>query len=103
MKFDFYLFDLDGTLFHLGNIGVYVDQILKETFRRLEASNPPKGNEKYKLWSPEVDFFDVLKEWGVTEPQNFWKFFDEIDFDKRKILITKKEAFLYISILHVLQ
>jgi hypothetical protein len=35
MKFDFYLFDLDGTLLHLGDIGAYVDQILKETFTRL--------------------------------------------------------------------
>jgi len=102
MEFDFYLFDLDGTLLHLGNIGTYVDQILRKTFSRLEASNPPIGDEKYKLWSPKVDFFDVLKEWGVKKPENFWKFFDEIDFKKRKILIKKKKAFLYQDVKYVL-
>ncbi|MFX1574385.1 MAG: HAD family hydrolase [Promethearchaeota archaeon] len=103
MKFNFYLFDLDGTLFHLGNIGAYVDQILKETFSILEANNPPKGNEIYKLWSPEEDFFDVLKEWGVKEPQKFWKFFDQIDFDKRKTLIKNKKAYLYQDVKFVLE
>ncbi|MFW9999273.1 MAG: HAD family hydrolase [Candidatus Hermodarchaeota archaeon] len=103
MRFDFYLFDLDGTLLHLGNIGDYVDQILVETFSKLEASNPPKKNEKYKLWSPEEDFFDVLKEWGVKNPQNFWKFFDEIDFKWRKKLIEKNQIFLYKDVYSTLE
>ncbi len=103
MRFDFYLFDLDGTLLHLGNIGAYVDQILIETFIRLEASNPPKKNEKYKLWSPEEDFFDVLEEWGVKNPQNFWKVFDEIDFKLRKKLIENEQAFLYKDVYNILE
>ncbi len=103
MKFDFYLFDLDGTLLHLGDIGAYVDQILKETFTRLEASNPPKKNEKYKLWSPEEDLFDVLEEWGVKSPHNFWKVYDEIDFNWRKKLIEKKKVFLYKDVYNILE
>jgi len=103
MNFDFYLFDLDGTLLHLGNIGAYVDQILIETFTRLEASNPPKKNEKYKLWSPEEDFFDVLEEWGVKNPQNFWMVFDEIDFKRRKKLIEKNQVFLYKDVYNILE
>jgi len=102
MKFDFYLFDLDGTLLHLGDIGAYVDQILKETFTRLEASNPPNKNEKYKLWSPEEDFFDILEEWGVKNPHNFWKIYDEIDFIWRKKLIEKKQVFLYKDVKNIL-
>ncbi len=103
MKFNIYLFDLDGTLLHLGNIRTYVDQILEETFDILEASNPPEKNEKYRLWSPEEDFFDVLEEWGIKHPQNFWKVFDELDFKWRKILIEKNQIFLYKDVYNTLE
>ncbi|MFW9902655.1 MAG: HAD family hydrolase [Candidatus Thorarchaeota archaeon] len=103
MKFNIFLFDLDGTLLHLGNIGVYVDIILEETFKKLKASNPPQRNEKYRLWSPEEDFFDVLEEWGINNPQNFWKVFDEIDFTMRKKLINQKQIFLYNDVFSTLR
>ncbi|MFX1419989.1 MAG: HAD family hydrolase [Promethearchaeota archaeon] len=103
MNFDFYLFDLDGTLLHLGNIRAYAEEILMETLNRLEAKYPPIGNEKFKLWSSEQGYLNVLEEWGVEEPQNFWKFFDEIDFKKRKILIKKKKVFLYQDVQYVLK
>ncbi|UCD02394.1 MAG: HAD family hydrolase [Promethearchaeota archaeon] len=103
MNFNFYLFDLDGTLLNLGDIGAYVDQILKETFTKLEASNPPNKDEKYKLWSSEEDFFDVLREWGVKNPHNFWKVYDEIDFNWRKELIEKKKIFLYKDVYNILK
>jgi len=103
MRFDFYLFDLDGTMLHLGNIRNYVDQILLETFKRLNASNPPKGDEKFKLWSPEEDFFELLEKWGVINPQDFWKVYDEIDFEKRKILIEQNRIYLYKDVKNVLE
>ncbi len=103
MKFNYYLFDLDGTLLHLGNIRNYADQILTETFIRLEADNPPKNNEKFRLWSPEEDFFDVLEEWGVKNPQNFWKVFDEIDFKMRKKLVEKRQIELYKDVQSTLE
>ena len=89
MKYNIYLFDLDGTLLHLGNMGVYVDQILTDTLKRLDASYFPIKNEKYRLWASEEEFFNALNEWGVKEPQNFWKVFDEIDLKWRKELIEK--------------
>ncbi|MFX1568221.1 MAG: HAD family hydrolase [Promethearchaeota archaeon] len=103
MKFNIYLFDLDGTLLHLGNIGVYVDIILEETFKKLKASNPPGRIEKYRLWSPEENVFDVLTEWGVNNPQNFWKVFDKIDFTMRKKLINQKQIFLYSDVYSTLR
>ena len=103
MKFNFYLFDLDGTLLHLGNIGVYADIILVETLERLKANYPPNRNERFKLWSAEEGYFNVLEEWGVKKPQNFWKFYDEIDFEKRKNLIEKKKVFLYQDVKTVLE
>lgn len=103
MNFNFYLFDLDGTLFHLGNIRTYAEQILMETLDRLKAKYPPIRNERFKLWSSEKSYLNVLEEWGVEEPHHFWKFFDEIDFNKRKILIKEKKAFLYQDVKYVLE
>ena len=103
MNFDFYLFDLDGTLLYLGNIRKYVNKILEKTFTKLEATNPPQKNEKYRLWSPVENFFDVLEEWGVKNPQNFWKVFDEIDFKWRKKLIEKNQIFLYNDVYSTLE
>lgn len=103
MNFDFYLFDLDGTLLHLGNIRTYAEEILMETLDRLEAKYPPIRNDIFKLWLSEEGYLNVLKEWGVDEPESFWKFFDEIDFNKRKILIKEKKAFLYQDVKYVLE
>jgi len=103
MNFDFYLFDLDGTLLHLGNIGAYADNILVKTLDKLKAHYPPDRNERFKLWLSEEGYIYVLGEWGVEEPQNFWKFYDEIDFEKRKILIEKKEIFLYNDVKTILE
>ena len=103
MRFNFYLFDLDGTLLHLGNIGAYADQILGETLERLKAKYPQNRNERYKLWSSEENFFDVLQEWEVKNPQDFWKVYDEIDFEKRKILIEEDKVCLYKDVKTVLE
>lgn len=103
MKFDFYLFDLDGTLLHLGNIGAYAEEILVETLNRLKAKYPPSSNERFKLWSSKEGYLKVLEGWGVEEPQKFWKFFDEIDFEKRKTLIKKKKILLFQDVRIVLK
>ncbi|MFX1313069.1 MAG: HAD family hydrolase [Promethearchaeota archaeon] len=102
MNFDFYLFDLDGTLLHLGNIRTYAEKIVIETLNRLKAKNLPINNDIFKLWSSEENYLNVLEEWGVKEPQNFWKFYDKIDFDNRKMLIKKKKVFLYQDVRYVL-
>ena len=103
MRFNFYLFDLDGTLLHLGNIGAYADQILIETLERLKAKYPQNRNERYKLWPSEENFFDVLQEWDVKNPQDFWKVYDEIDFERRKSLIEKNKIYLYRDVKTVLE
>ncbi len=103
MRFNFYLFDLDGTLLHLGNIGAYADQILVETLKRLKANYPQNRNERYKLWHSEEKFFNVLQEWEVKNPQDFWKVYDEIDFEKRKNLIEENKVLLYRDVKTVLK
>ncbi|UCC18816.1 MAG: HAD family hydrolase [Promethearchaeota archaeon] len=103
MKFDIYLFDLDGTLLHLGNIRHYAGKILMEALKRLRAKYPPTGDEKFKLWTSQQGYLKVLEGWGVEEPQNFWKFFDEIDFEKRKTLIKEKKVYLYQDVNYMLK
>jgi phosphoglycolate phosphatase-like HAD superfamily hydrolase len=84
-------------------MGAYVDNILADTLRRLGAHYLPKKDEKYRLWASEEDFFNVLEEWGVQNPQNFWKVFDEIDFKFRKELINKNQVFLYDDVYSTLK
>ena len=49
MKFDCYIFDLDGTLLNLGNIGVHADQILVETLIKLGIKRIPNKMERREL------------------------------------------------------
>jgi len=103
MNFDFYLFDLDGTLLNLGNIGAYADEILVEVLKRLNIINPPDRVERKNLWLNKENYLNVLDTWGAANPTDFWKFYDEIDFEKRKILLAKKELSLFDDVIEPLE
>ncbi len=103
MNFDFYLFDLDGTLLNLGNIGAYADEILVEVLQRLNITKVPDRAERKNLWFNIENYINVLDNWGASNPKDFWKFFDEIDFEKRKILLAKKELSLFDDVIETLE
>lgn len=103
MKFDLYLFDLDGTLLDLGNIGAYSDRILVETLINLGVENIPNNIERRELWRSGRQFQQILKNWGISESDNFWKCYDETDFENRKILLRKKEISLFKDVKKVLE
>ena len=103
MNFDFYLFDLDGTLLNLGNIGAYADEILIEVLKRLNITKAPDRAERKNLWFNIENYITVLDNWGASNPKDFWKFFDEIDFEKRKILLAKKELSLFDDVIETLE
>ena len=103
MNFDYYLFDLDGTLLNFGNIGGYADEILVEVLKRLNITSTPDRVERKTLWLNIENYIDVLDKWGATNPKNFWKFFDEIDFEKRKKLLAKKELSLFDDVIETLE
>ena len=103
MNFDFYLFDLDGTLLNLGNIGAYADEILIEVLKRLNITKAPDRAERKNLWFNIENYINVLDNWGASNPKDFWKFFDEIDFEKRKILLLKKELSLFDDVIETLE
>jgi HAD superfamily hydrolase (TIGR01549 family) len=103
MKFDCYIFDLDGTLLNLGNIGAYADQILVETLIKLGAKTIPSKKERRELWFSGQNFQQILKKWGISVSTDFWKCYDQTDFEKRKILLLKKEISLYKDAKNVLE
>ncbi|MFX0003109.1 MAG: HAD family hydrolase [Promethearchaeota archaeon] len=103
MKFDCYIFDLDGTLLDLGNIGTYADQILVETLIKLGIKRIPSKIERRELWFSGGKFQQILKKWGVSESIDFWKCYDKTDFEKRKMHLMKKEISLYKDAKSVLE
>ncbi|MHA1657958.1 MAG: HAD family hydrolase [Promethearchaeota archaeon] len=95
MKFDYYLFDLDNSLLRIPNPSEYFDNILVETLKQLSTKDIPERQDRNKFWFSGNNYLDLLKNWGARDVKNFWKYFDEIDFNNRKILIKKKEVYLF--------
>ena len=103
MNFNFYLFDLDGTLLDLGNMSDYADKILVSTLNRLKASMIPEKDQRYKFWSSGNNFVNLLKKWGIKTPDNFWEYYDKIDFECRKVLVKQKKICLFNDVITVLK
>lgn len=103
MKYDTYVFDLDGTLLDLGNIGTYADRILVETLKKLKVDRIPSRSERRELRFSGGDFQKVLKNWGILFEDNFWKNYDKTDFEIRKILLKNGEISLYKDVVDVLE
>ncbi|MFX0080887.1 MAG: HAD family hydrolase [Candidatus Hodarchaeota archaeon] len=103
MKFDFYLFDLDGTLLNLGNIGAYVDQIFVKTLKKLKVPKTPDKDERLKFWSVGDNYLELLNTWGASKAQTFWKQFDKVDFKQRKALFNEKKLALFDDVKLVLE
>ncbi|MFX1377212.1 MAG: HAD family hydrolase [Promethearchaeota archaeon] len=103
MNYDIYLFDLDGTLLDLGNIGSYSDQILVQTLRKLKIDKFPNRSERKELWISEKHFQNMLNKWGIACSVNFWKYYDKTDFEERKILLKNKKISLFKDVKNVLE
>ena len=95
--FDFYLFDLDNTILQIPNSSEYFDNILNETLKKLTKNSDilPNREERNKFWFSGDDYIKLLENWGVADGSYFWKFFDEIDFEHRKILYEQGKLSLY--------
>jgi HAD superfamily hydrolase (TIGR01549 family) len=103
MKFNFYLFDLDGTLLDLGNIGAYANQIFVETLKELKTPKIPDKEEMYKFWSAGDKYIEVLNKWGVPNAKDFWEYYDKVDFKQREILFNQKRITLFEDVKSVLE
>jgi HAD superfamily hydrolase (TIGR01549 family) len=103
MNFNFYLFDLDGTLLNLGNMSAYADMILVSTLNKLKASRLPEKDQRSEFWSSGSNFISVLKKWGIKSPDRFWEHYDKIDFEYRKVFIEQKKIYLFNDVSPILK
>jgi HAD superfamily hydrolase (TIGR01549 family) len=103
MRFNIYIFDLDGTLLNLGDLGVYADKILFETLISLNTPNIPGKEERRSFFSSHLDYIKILQKWGVSKPENFWHQYDKVDFEIRKDLIKSKAITLFKDVESVLE
>ena len=103
MRFDYYLFDLDGCLLNIPNFMEYFDNILIETLKKISIENLPEREERNKFWYSGNNYIQLLRVWGALDYSNFWKYFDEIDFEHRKILIKSNKIHLFTDVKKVLK
>ncbi|MFX1488626.1 MAG: HAD family hydrolase [Promethearchaeota archaeon] len=102
MRFDIYIFDLDGTLLNLGNVGAYADQNLIDTLKSLQVPDIPSKEERQKFFSSH-NYIQVLENWNILNPEKFWHNYDKVDYEKRKTLISKKKLTLFHDVKEVLE
>ncbi|MFX1390267.1 MAG: HAD family hydrolase [Promethearchaeota archaeon] len=103
MNFDFYIFDLDGTLLDLGNIRNHADYVLVETLKKLNPDEFPNKKMRNELWISGTNFQQVLSKWGLFDSIKFWKCYDKTDFERRKNLLKDKKIRLYDNVEDVLK
>ena len=102
MDFKYYLFDLDNCLIHYPNFVDFFDNLLVENLKNFSKNTPPQKERKELLYAEEK-YNDILRQWGISDCELFWKLFNEIDFKNRKKLIEKSEIFLFKKVKSVLQ
>ena len=103
MKYSYFLFDLDNCLLYIPNSKDYFDNILLETLKLCLTKHVPERSERNKFWFSGNSYIDYLKKWGANNFHDFWKYFDEIDFEYRKILVQKNEILLFDDVKSVLE
>jgi len=103
MKYNYFLFDLDNCLLYIPNSKDYFDNILLETLKQGSTKHIPVRSERNKFWFSGNSYIDYLKKWGMKNFHDFWKYFDEIDFEYRKILVQKNEVLLFNDVKCVLE
>lgn len=96
------LFDLDNTLVGIPNTWSYFDNIIKEVIQENFHLPIPSKNQRDSLWRSGKEYISILNSWGIKEPNDFWKFFDINDAEKRKRLIENDKLILYQDVVPTL-
>lgn len=103
MRFDYILFDLDNCLLNIPNPNEYFDNVLVKTLDKIKAKITPERTLRDQFWFSGEYYLQMLKDWGVNDPVEFWRNFDEIDYNIRKNLIENQEIGLYNDVYPVLE
>ncbi len=96
------LFDLDNTLVGIPNTYSYFDTIIQEVVEQdFHLSLPSKETRDF-LWRSGKNFIEILAQWGIQNPHQFWEYFDKRDGIKRQDLISKGQLILYSDVIPTL-
>lgn len=82
------LFDLDNTLIDIPNTWTFFDSIITEVIGQDYHLPIPSQAERDSLWRTGKEYIAILKNWGVTDSDDFWAKFDARDSPKRKKYIS---------------
>nr|MDO8113795.1 HAD hydrolase-like protein [Candidatus Sigynarchaeota archaeon] len=87
------IFDVDNTLISLDE-SIDFDGLLIRAFQEMHVEIPSQM-KRDTLWRAGKDHANLLKEWGVDDPRQFWEIFDRLDFDARSEAVKAKKIVLF--------
>ncbi len=96
------LFDLDNTLVGIPNTWHYFDGLIQSVMEEVYHLPIPAMEKRNTLWRSGKEYVEILKGWGVTDPDDFWVQFDHLDSIKRQDLIDNDELVLYDDVIPTL-
>ena len=103
-KFTCILLDLDNTIIGIPETWKYFDDLIQEVLlSEFHFSTVPDRGARNTLWRSGKEYVKILQNWGVSDPELFWRVFDKQDEIKRRKLIANKELILYADVLPTLQ
>lgn len=94
------LFDLDNTLVQIHNNHHHFDQLIVEVFDKYNIP-VPSLEQRDLLWR-NMDYDKLLKSWNFPDSEMFWKEFDLIDYQKRKILLSESKIKIFEDVIPLL-
>ena len=89
------LFDLDNTLIEIPNTWIYFDTIIQNVMGQIYDLPIPLKEQRDTLWRSGKEYITILHSWGVQDPDDFWYQFDQLDAQKRRMLIKQQKLYLY--------
>lgn len=96
------LFDLDNTLIGIPNTWSYFDGLIQDVMETVFKLPVPSLQERNTLWRSGKAYVEILKNWGVSDPDKFWYHFDQLDGKHRQDLIEHKKLKLYDDVIPTL-
>ena len=97
------LLDMDNTLVDIPNTHEYFDGLIKRVIKDDFNLPLPPVEERDRLWRTGDNFIDILKSWGLAQPNQFWELFDKRDSLGRKKMIEEKRMKIYPDVIPFLQ
>ena len=97
------LFDLDNTLVEIPDAYQFFDDLIIKVIQDDYKLPIPPRESRDTLWRSGKDYIPILKAWGVADPSDFWRRFDEYDSVKRSDFIQRGKIQLYPDTLPTLE